>query len=198
MHHQLKASRSVAHLLFRKNYANHHLAKHNALPITIHAPYYAPHISSKVAVDFILETTSTESWSAQTANIPLVSSASGKLVWADNYRSLLKASLVDVLLEPLRLDTPIQGIAQSTLGSYAVVHPISKNLEPAFRTALREKEATGLPNAPSNPPQTLPESSEEVPERRPDGLEIRYRGHVGEVSKCRRPFSILGPYEQRP
>ncbi len=165
------------------------LAKSNALNITVYAPYHAPHIFSEVAVDFILESTSTETWSAQTTNIPVFSSTSGKLLWADNFRSLLRASLIDILLEPLRMDKLVQGIGRFTTDTRVLVHPISTNIDSAFRAQLRNAgvDPIGLPDAQS---PASGDVLDEIPIGRPERSKIAIVGMSGRFPDAEDPSAF--------
>ncbi len=52
----------------------------------------------------ILETTPSTDWTGYSAKIPVISSATGKLTWAGNFRALLERAVAECLLEPLRWD----------------------------------------------------------------------------------------------
>ena len=114
-------------------------AKYSAIQIPIYAPYHAPHLFSKNDVESILEHTSAELWSSHSAHLPIVSCASGKLIWAGNFRSLLQVALSDLLLEPLRWEKIVQGvasIARTAASTPIIVHPICTTAAPALRAAF--------------------------------------------------------------
>lgn len=82
------------------------LAKFKTKDIPIFVPSHNSHLFTMEDINAILETTSTSSWTAYAAKIPVISSATGKLSWAKsgNFRALLERSLAECLLEPLRWD----------------------------------------------------------------------------------------------
>ncbi|OXV11267.1 hypothetical protein Egran_00972, partial [Elaphomyces granulatus] len=87
------------------------ISGHSIKKISIHAPYHAPHLFSGADVDHILRSTSPETWASYTANIPVVSSTTGSLLWAGNFRTLLKSALEEILLNPIHWEKITEGIA---------------------------------------------------------------------------------------
>ena len=81
-----------------------HLKNVSTISLKLKLPYHAPHLFCEEDVDFILSSTSPGRWSAQTATIPTISPSTGDTVWATNFRSLLRAAVIDILLRQLRWD----------------------------------------------------------------------------------------------
>ena len=181
----------------------------NARDLHIYAPYHAPHLFSQSDIEEILETTSIEFWSAQTAHLPLFSSTSGQLVWAGKFRSLLESSLADILLGPLRWDRVICGVlsvARSVAGLRAVVHPICTTAEPTLRSALGHGSTDGKdskdfncnlePGTPSPSVETgdqskvQPASRSSIPDGRPEKSKIAIIGASGRFPNAEDPAAF--------
>ncbi len=115
----------------------------NAKNIPIYAPYHAPQLFSEADVESILATTSAETWASYVQNLPIVSSTTGKLVEAGDFRSALKAALVQILIEPIRWSQLSQGVA-SVLQAFArpqfTVIPIGTSAEQTLYSALKQLE----------------------------------------------------------
>ncbi|KAL4898948.1 putative sterigmatocystin biosynthesis polyketide synthase [Aspergillus multicolor] len=72
--------------------------------IPIYVPAHNARLFSSKDVDDILATTDEGLWSNYGARIPFLSSVTGKLVWARNYRDLIHLALSQCLIEPIRWD----------------------------------------------------------------------------------------------
>ncbi|KAL4816998.1 putative sterigmatocystin biosynthesis polyketide synthase [Aspergillus spinulosporus] len=72
--------------------------------IPIYVPAHNSHLFSSRDVDDILGTTNENPWSTFGAQIPFLSSVTGKLAWVRNYRDLLQLALTQCLIEPIRWD----------------------------------------------------------------------------------------------
>ena len=181
----------------------------SARDLHIYAPYHASHLFSQSDIEEILEITSVEFWSAQTAHLPLFSSTSGQLVWAGKFRSLLESSLADILLGPLRWDKVICGvssIARSAAGWQVVVHPICTTAEPTLRNALGHRGASGKdlkdfnfnfePGIPSVPVETSSQGKAEsaskssIPNGRPEKSKIAIIGMSGRFPNAEDPAAF--------
>jgi len=125
--------------------------------IPIQAPYHAPHLFCQDDIEEILQTTSLESWAGYKATIPVVSSTSVKLADAPEFRSLLKSSLEQILLEPIRWEEIGKGLTQSLqradFTAFRVI-PIGSAAEQTVYSALSQEaptkssvssEANGIP-----------------------------------------------------
>ena len=168
--------------------------------IPIYAPYHASHLFSNDDIESILETTSAQTWSVQPAHIPVFSSASGELVWAGNFRSVLKSSLIDILLKPLRWDALVQSISRLTAGMQATIHPISTNAELKLRAAIRGRDKDDGPmevlHVEPDSPQALEcsltsrELSNIVTTGRPDRSKIAIIGMSGRFPNADDPSAF--------
>ncbi|KAJ6043159.1 type I iterative polyketide synthase [Penicillium canescens] len=69
--------------------------------IPIHAPYHAPVLFTKVDIEEIVASTITDHWASYHAQLPVISGATGRLIWASNFRALLLSAIEDVLLQPI-------------------------------------------------------------------------------------------------
>ena len=118
-----------------------YLAKFQTAALPIKTPYHAPHIFAESDITSILSTTSPEFWSTYHVAIPAVSTANGDFVWANDFLSLLRAAVGDILIKPLRWDKVGQRlklIAGSTRGMPVVVHQIGISADGRIRTALKQ------------------------------------------------------------
>lgn len=118
-----------------------HLAKFQATPLPIKTPYHAPHIFGESDVISILSTTFPAFWTAYHAAIPAVSSANGDFIGANDFQSLLRAAVSDILIKPLRWDKinqRLQFIAGPTRGMPVVVHQIGISADSTIRAALKQ------------------------------------------------------------
>ena len=183
-----------------KNLHESHFAHLKSSKISVYAPYHGSHLFSQDDIEAILETTSAKTWSAQNGNLPIFSSTSGNLVWAGNFRSLLKASLVDILLYPVRFDTLVESLKRSTAGMHAIIHPISTNAEPALRTAIcgifkssghidltavEQAVAHGLPSSPIDE-----EATNQISDGRLDHSKIAIVGMSGRFPNAEDPSAF--------
>lgn len=111
------------------------------VPLSIKAPYHAPHLFSDDDVEMILSTTLPDCWAAQLAAIPTISSGTGESIWAGDFRSLLRAAVNDILLKPLRWDMLSQrvtSIAGSLRGVPVILHQVAVSADGAVRAALKQ------------------------------------------------------------
>ena len=120
------------------------LAKFNTIPLPIKAPYHAPHLFNDDDIESILSTTSHDRWAAQFAAIPTISGATGELIWAANFRSLLRAAVEDILINPLRWDKLIHRlsfVAGSARGMPVVMHQIGVSAKGTLRAAVKQGDS---------------------------------------------------------
>lgn len=72
----------------------------------------------------------------------MISSASGKLLWADDLRSLLRTALWEILAEPLRWDKineELPKILRASGASTILIKPVSTTSEIIIQSTLKEK-----------------------------------------------------------
>lgn len=119
------------------------LAKFKPVSLPLKSPYHAEHLFSEEDIDSILSTTSPERWASQRPVIPPISSATGEFVWANNFKSLLRAVVEDILLKPLRWDQLIRRLA-STVGSIrglpVVMYATALSADRAVRTIKQQSD----------------------------------------------------------
>lgn len=85
-------------------------------------------------------------WATYTTSIPVISSTTGKLLWAGNFRSLLQVALEEILVQPVRWDkinTGIGSVLQSTGATQFRVIPIATNAEQTLYSALMNVQTSG-------------------------------------------------------
>lgn len=157
------------------------LAKFNTIPLPVKVPYHAPHLFNDDDIETILSTTSHERWAAQFAAIPGISSATGEFVWAGNFRSMLRATVDDILIKPLRWDKLSQRlgfIASSVRGMPVITHQIAVPSDVGVRAALKQCgcDASLVQDQIRSMPQTLSSSS---PTGRSDKSKIAIIGASG-------------------
>ena len=89
----------------------------------------------------ILSTTSPAIWTSYYVAIAAVSSANGEIIPANDFPSLLRAAVGDILIKPLRWDKisqRLQLIAGPTRGIPVVVHQIGVSADSTIRAALKQ------------------------------------------------------------
>jgi noranthrone synthase len=132
--------------------------------IPIRVPAHASHLFAAEDVNSILNTTFVNPWSSYTSKVPVISSATGKLAWAGNFRSLLQAALTDILTEPLRWDNineELPLLLRSSGVSRVKLTPIGSTAENMVQHAL--KDALGK-SPDSTKYSTKSQHSDAVPE----------------------------------
>lgn len=114
---------------------------------------------------WILKTTSSTTWASYTSKIPVVSSASGKLLWAENFRPLLEAAIGDMLMEPLRWDKineRLPLLVRSSGASHIKLTPIATTSENTFYSALKDFAQNAAESTKCWPHSPYPSSQEEL------------------------------------
>ncbi|PVI03119.1 polyketide synthase [Periconia macrospinosa] len=118
------------------------VAKYKNISIPIRVPAHTSTLFTANDVNWILATTSSSAWTSYASSIPIISSASGKLIWAGNLRSLLQTALWEILTEPLRWDKinqEIPRILRSSGASNILIKPLSTTSENIIQSTLREE-----------------------------------------------------------
>ncbi|KAJ6183799.1 type I iterative polyketide synthase [Penicillium mononematosum] len=69
--------------------------------IPIHAPYHSPVLFTNADVEEIVASTISDHWASYRVQLPVISGATGRLIWAGNFRALLLSAIEDVLLQPI-------------------------------------------------------------------------------------------------
>lgn len=126
------------------------IAKYKIISIPIRVPAHTSSLFTINDINWILNTTSGSTWDSYASSIPMISSASGKVIWAGNLRSLLQAALKDILTEPLRWDKinkEIPRILRSSGASTILIKPVATTSENIIQSTLREPSGS-TPNAP--------------------------------------------------
>ncbi|GIC88991.1 type I polyketide synthase [Aspergillus udagawae] len=116
--------------------------------IPIHAPYHAPFLFTKDDIDEIVDPTITDNLASYIAQLPVISSATGRLIWAGNFRALLQSAIEDVLLRPIhwrKVEDGIKTILPSaSMVNYEVI-PIATQADPLLSRALQQPVMNPIP-----------------------------------------------------
>ncbi|KAF7180566.1 hypothetical protein CNMCM7691_009857 [Aspergillus felis] len=116
--------------------------------IPIHAPYHAPLLFAKDDIDEIVDAAINDNWASYIAQLPVISSTTGRLIWAGNFRALLQSAIEDVLLQPIHW-LKVQGGMKSTLPSMSMVKyeviPIATQADPLLSRALQQPIMNPIP-----------------------------------------------------
>ena len=119
------------------------IAKLKSIRVPIYAPYHAPHLYNESDLDTIIESRPPNLLTSYPAKIPVFSSATGKLIDATDFGSLLQAALREVLLQTLRWDSVLEGCKSLTY-SFEIAHctivPIATNASQSLASALRQND----------------------------------------------------------
>ncbi|KAL1953845.1 hypothetical protein VTO42DRAFT_2105 [Malbranchea cinnamomea] len=110
--------------------------------IPVYSPYHAAHLFSKSDINFILKTTDAPQWGRYTAVRPVVSSTTGIVIEADNFRSRLEAALRQILIEPIRWTDFAQGLASFVTSADAnrfKVVPVATGADSTLTATLSSK-----------------------------------------------------------
>lgn len=126
--------------------------------ISIHAPYHTPLLFSKDDIHEIVEVTVNDNWASRNVHFPVISSATGRLIWAGNFRALLQSAIEDVLLRPVDW-IKVQDGMQTTLPSTSMVKyeviPIATQAGTLLSRGLQQRVVNSTPLIPihiCNPP----------------------------------------------
>ncbi|THC97584.1 hypothetical protein EYZ11_002939 [Aspergillus tanneri] len=140
-----------------KNSASFSQYRNITLPLQV--PYHSRHLFTESDILSILDSTNIDDCYNRQPFLPLVSGYTGKTVWAGTFRSLLEASLQDILLNPIRWDLVAPRVAKMALSvseSFPAVHPIATGLGRSLTKAM-EFEA-GPSFSRTQEPRSKPES----------------------------------------
>lgn len=111
------------------------------MKIPIHSPYHAAHLYDESDVDDILSSSSKEILTDHTPQIPIISSSTGDIIKAPDYRSMLRIALREILLEPFRWDNVLKActaFANHDSGSTCNLIPIATSGIQNLASALRQ------------------------------------------------------------
>lgn len=117
-----------------------------ALPLLV--PYHSSHLFSQADVTSILESGDVDYCYSRQSFLPLLSGHNGNVIWGGTFRSLLEASLQDILLHPIRWDLVSRRVAKASLSaslSPPVVHPLSTNLCLSLTKAIKSAAGSDCP-----------------------------------------------------
>ena len=130
--------------------------------IQIYAPYHAPHLHSQGDVDGIIEGLTSRIGDAHLNHIPVFSSL-GNTVENGDFKTLLKAAVEQILLQPIRwgsvleeLQTCLQKLAPRSFS----IDPIGTKADQLIYTALKQTPLRELLLSP--PTQSTPSLSEDL------------------------------------
>ncbi|KAH8585728.1 conidial yellow pigment biosynthesis polyketide synthase [Bisporella sp. PMI_857] len=116
--------------------------------ISIQAPYHAPHLFCQEDIKDILRSTSVQTFGRYKAAIPVVSSVSERPVEASDYRSLLIASLEQILLEPINwelIKMALINVLRNIDSPTFKVIPYGTTAEQTIYSAISQESLSGLP-----------------------------------------------------
>ena len=136
--------------------------KRKSVRVPIHAPYHAPHLYNQSDLDTILASCPSKLLNSYSSKIPVFSSATGQLINAADYGSLLRVALSEILLETLRWDRILEGcksLSYSFESTRCTVIPISTNASQSLASTFKQNSNltvevdNGIPN-PTKWPKT--------------------------------------------
>ena len=119
------------------------IVKLKSIRVPIYAPYHAPHLYSKSDLDAILESRPPNLLNSYSTKIPIFSSATGELIDATDFSSLLQVALREVLLQTLRWDIVLEGcksLSYSFETAHCTIVPIATNASQSLASVLRQNE----------------------------------------------------------
>jgi len=89
-----------------------HFAELRSKDIPVYVPSHSRRLFTQQNVTDILEPVVAANWSAYTAKIPVISSASGKISWAGTFVGLLEKALGECILECFQWDMVVKGFPE--------------------------------------------------------------------------------------
>lgn len=105
----------------------------------LQAPYHAPHLFSRGDLGKIIDVSVPADIAGRPSELPIISSCTGKCVWAGTFGSIVDNALSDILLNPIRWDEAALRIAKAASApnwNGAAVHPICTTFSRALSRAL--------------------------------------------------------------
>ncbi|KAF2752236.1 polyketide synthase PksA [Sporormia fimetaria CBS 119925] len=128
----------------RKLFASETLKDWKWAPISVFAPYHAPHLYCDEDIDSILTAELCEALDRYHARVPFHSASTGKPHSTNNTLDLVRLSLREILMEPVRLDKVSEEVLRGgerysafTFHSFGVTH-ITNHLAAQLREAGHE------------------------------------------------------------
>lgn len=109
--------------------------------IPVYVPSHSGRLFTQQNISDILEPVIAANWSAYSAKIPVISSASGKISWAGTFRGLLERALCECILECFQWDVVVKGFPElmRTRGIDSVtVTPIATTAEGNLVSSLQD------------------------------------------------------------
>ncbi|RJE19624.1 polyketide synthase [Aspergillus sclerotialis] len=153
-----------------------------ASPISIHAPYHAPHLYKESVIEHILGDLTTGVSRAR-LNLPIISSHTGQTMKGVTFVGLLRTALSEILLKPTRWDHVLSIDNTSwNLSQYSscAVLPFCSNASQILAQALRDRAGVtvevhhAMNTRDIHPRKTLP-----APSGRPEQSKIAIIGFSG-------------------
>lgn len=127
---------------FLDNFIDAYLANgYKPIRVPIHGPYHAAHLYDNRDVERILDSSLSELCSARRPHIPVLSNSAGNPIEAENFASLLKHCVKEILMQKLCWDK-VTDSCLSMMGSPhnrpCIIFSISSNAAPSLYSALKK------------------------------------------------------------
>ncbi|KAF2706517.1 polyketide synthase module [Pleomassaria siparia CBS 279.74] len=117
-----------------------------AVKVSVFAPYHTSHLYSEADVDAILAFSPPAMLTSYKPKIPIFSDVTGELIEAATFGDLLRVSLREILMEPIRWDKLLQGTAaelKKTGTSQVTIMPFMANGSQHIAASLSQ---AGIPS----------------------------------------------------
>ncbi|ORY07765.1 hypothetical protein BCR34DRAFT_603760 [Clohesyomyces aquaticus] len=118
-----------------------------AAKVSVFAPYHTSHLYSEADVDAIMSTSSQEILNSYVPKIPVFSGVTGQPIVASSLGELLRISLREILMEPIRWDKMLEEIPVSLKNSnvsQATIFPFAANGSQHLAAALSQAGFAGV------------------------------------------------------
>ncbi|KAL2862531.1 type I polyketide synthase [Aspergillus lucknowensis] len=118
-----------------------YLPKSSSLGIPVYGPYHASHLYGQRDLGDIVKRTAETEFTSYQQHIPVISSVRQKPSGESTYGYLLKASIEEILVQPLRLDrilTSLAGDEEVNSGPACIIRPIATSASASFCAALKK------------------------------------------------------------
>jgi len=112
-----------------------------SVKVPIHSPYHASHLYEESDVEAILESSSKDILKSFTPKIPVISSATGKVIEAQTFGALLHVALREILLVPFQYSKVLEAcksVVESSPSLACKLLPIVTNVSQSISSGLRK------------------------------------------------------------
>ncbi|KAJ5525439.1 polyketide synthase [Penicillium frequentans] len=120
-----------------------YLTRSSGLKTRIYTPFHAPHLYDESNVEEVLRTISGDRTELQSSRIA-VQASRGQISPGTGMASLLHVALEEILLQPLRLDTILEGVTEGILKTGAATCKIVPVATPTTKTFLTAVQNAGI------------------------------------------------------